>query len=257
MSSETIELSGNDFIVIGIILGLFALIVYLLVRIQQSAYKVKKIEEKYKEVETRLNSIQLEKMDAKLNPHLLKNILNSIQSHAYQTYFAIDKLASVLDYLLYDSHKEYVTPKEEIAFAFNLVEINKIKLSPLFDLKTKLKVNEREPLYNQKVMAPLISIDLIENAFKHADLQSHGAFISITFDFTDSIFSLTVANKISIKAPMKKGNSGIGKEIMENRLRIIYGEDYSLDTFTEDDVFIAHLKINLLEHKAKMLAAGR
>jgi len=257
MNSRTIEISGNDFIAIGIVAGLIVIIVYLLLRLQQSANKIKQVEDRFKEVEASLNSIQLEKMDAKLNPHLIKNILNSIQSHAYQTYYAIDKLASVLDYLLYDSHKEYVTPKEEIEFALNLVEINKIKLSPLFDLKTKLKVNEREPLYHQKILAPLISIDLIENAFKHADLQSPGAFISISFEFTDSIFSLTVANKISAKVPMKKGKSGIGKEIMEKRLRIIYGKDYSFNTFTEDDVFISHLKINLLEHKAKMLATRR
>ena len=125
--------------------------------------------------------MQLEKLESKLNPHLFKNILNSIQSHAYQTYFALDKLANVLDYILYDSRKKYVTPKEEIEFALNLIEINKIKISPLFELKVKTKINESEQLYEQKLLTPLISIDLIENAFKHADLQSPDAFISIVF----------------------------------------------------------------------------
>jgi LytS/YehU family sensor histidine kinase len=98
---------------------------------------------------------------------------------------------------------------------------------------------------------------LIENAFKHADLQSPGAFISVTFGFSDNIFSLTVANKISEKAQIKKDKSGIGVESMEKRLEIIYGGDYKHDKFVEDGVYIAHLKINLLEHKAKMLAIGR
>jgi len=104
------------------------------------------------------------------------------------------------------------------------------------------------------VLAPLASIELIENAFKHADLQSPDAFISVTFSFIDSIFSLTVANKISAKEPMKKDHSGIGEKSMEQRLKIIYGENYKLDKFVEDNCYIAHLKINLLEHKAKMLA---
>ena len=190
-----------------------------------------------------------------MNPHLFKNIFNSIQSHAYQTYFALDKLANVLDYILYESRKKFVTPKEEIEFALNLIEINKIKISPLFDLKVKTKVDETEPLYEQKLLAPLISIDLIENAFKHADIQSPDAFISIVLEFKSNHFILTVANKISPKPIMKKDKSGIGAEVLEERLKIIYDDNFKLDRFVENNVFIAHLKINLFEHKVKMLAA--
>lgn len=246
--------SWNSYLIISIIIGIIFLVIYLIVRLQQSERKKKELENQFKELETKLNNIQLETIESRLNPHLFKNILNSIQAHAYQTYFAIDKLANVLDYLLYDSHKKYVTPKEEIEFAMSLIEINKIKLSPLFELKIKLKIHENEPLYTQNVLAPLISIELIENAFKHADLQSPDAFISVTFSFCDSIFALTVANKISSKAPMKKENSGIGEKSMEQRLKIIYGENYKLEKFIEENCYVAHLKINLLEHKAKMLA---
>ena len=244
----------NNILIISIIIGIVFLFAMLILRLQHSERKKKEMESKFNEFESRLNEIQLEAIDIKLNPHLLKNILNSIQSHAYQTYFAIDKLANVLDYILYYSHKKYVTPKEEIEFAISLIEINKIKLSPLFELKTKVKIHENEPLYTQNVLAPLISIELIENAFKHADIQSPDAFISVTFSFQDSIFTLTVANKISSKAPMKRENSGIGIQSMEQRLKIIYGENYKLEKFVEDNCYIAHLKINLLEHKAKMLA---
>jgi len=244
----------NIYLVICIVIGAFSFVIYLLVRLNRSEKKKSEIENQLKELESKLDNIQLETIESKLNPHLFKNILNSIQAHAYQTYFAIDKLANVLDYILYDSHKKYVTPKEEIDFAMSLIEINKIKLSPLFELKVKLKIHENEPLYTQPVLAPLVSMELIENAFKHADLQSPDAFISVTYSFIDSIFSLTVANKISAKEPMKKDHSGIGEKSMEQRLKIIYAENYKLEKFVEDNCYIAHLKINLLEHKAKMLA---
>jgi len=244
----------NIFLDLGFLAGAIFLVVYLVVRLNRSERKKLEIETQFKELETKLNTIQLDNIESKLNPHLFKNILNSIQAHAYQTYFAIDKLANVLDYILYDSHKKYVTPKEEIDFAMSLIEINKIKLSPLFELKIKLKIHENEPLYTQTVLAPLVSIELIENAFKHADLQSPDAFISVTFSFVDSVFSLTVANKISARQPMKKEHSGIGEKSMEQRLKIIYGENYKLEKFVEDNCYIAHLKIDLLEHKAKMLA---
>ena len=188
-------------------------------------------------MESKFDQIKLKDLDSRLNPHLLKNILNSVQSHAYQTYHAIDKLSNVLDYILYDSRKKFVTPKQEVEFALNLIEINKIKLSPLFDLKVKLKINENEPLYHQHLLAPFISTDLIENAFKHADLQSQGAFISIIFEFNDSTFGLTVANKISAKLPIRKEKSGFGTEALEQRLKIIYNDHFKYDRFTEDNVY--------------------
>ncbi len=162
-----------------IVLALVAvgLSVYLFVQLKQSKKKAKAIQSQFNEIETKVNTLQLETLEARLNPHLFKNILNSIQSHAYQTYYALDKLANVLDYILYESRNRLVTPKEEIEFALNLIEINKIKVSPLFELK--MKISEGELLYDQRLLAPLISVDLIENAFKHADLQSPDSFISI------------------------------------------------------------------------------
>ena len=112
-----------------------------------------------------------------------------------------------------------------------------------------------EKLYEQKLLAPLISIDLIENAFKHADLQSADAFISIVFEFKDNCFYLTVSNKISDKTALKKERSGIGATTLEQRLKIIYKNQFKLDKFVENDVYIAHLKINLLEYKTQMLTA--
>jgi sensor histidine kinase YesM len=229
-------------------------IVYLIFRLNKQQQEKLSLKSKYREIEEKYNHIALENLDSRLNPHLFKNILNSIQSHAYQTYFALDKLSNVLDYILYDSRKKFVTPKQEVEFAINLIEINKIKLSPLFELKVKLKVNENEPLYHQHLLAPFISTDLIENAFKHADLQSPGAFISIIFEFNDNTFILTVANKISAKSPIIKGKGGFGSEALEQRLKIIYSDHFKFDHFVEDNVYIAHLKIDLLEYKAKMLA---
>ncbi|MDO9040028.1 MAG: histidine kinase [Bacteroidota bacterium] len=233
-----------------------SVIVYLIIKLKKSEHEKHTLKYKYHDIKEKYNLIELDNLDSRLNPHLFKNILNSVQSHAYQTYFALDKLSNVLDYILYDSRSKFVTPKQEVEFALNLIEINKIKLSPLFDLKVKLKINENEPLYHQRLLAPFISTDLIENAFKHADLQSGDAFISVIFEFNDSNFKLTVANKVSAKSPISKEKSGFGIETLEQRLKIIYNDHFKFDRFTEDNVYIVHLKIDLLEYKAKVLAAG-
>lgn len=251
------EISSTAVYIFGsIIILLLIAVVILVYKLLQSDKNKKSAQEKFFLLEAKVNDLQLETLESKLNPHLFKNILNSIQSHAYQTYFALDKLANVLDYILYESQKKFVSPKEEIEFALNLIEINKIKVSPLFELQIKTKINESEPLFEQKLIAPLISTDLIENAFKHADLQSSDAFISVLFEFRDNTFSLTVSNKISDKKALKKERSGIGAATLEQRLKIIYKENFKLDKFVENDIYIAHLKIDLREYKAQMLAAG-
>jgi sensor histidine kinase YesM len=216
----------------------------------------KNSEQQLAALETKLNSFELRNIDSKLNPHLFKNILNSIQSHAFQTYYAIDKLSNVLDYFLYESRKNYVSPKDEIEFAKNLIEINKIKLSPLFELNLKFKIDEADPVYTRDVLAPLISIDLIENAFKHADLQSSDAFISIVIELKNSVFSLMVSNKISNQQFLKKSNSGIGAQTLESRLTILYKERYKLERKVENAVYIAQLKLNLLDYDAKVYTTG-
>jgi sensor histidine kinase YesM len=228
---------------------------FYLHKARKAASERQEMETKFLELEEKVNGLELQTLESRLNPHLFKNILNSIQSHAYQTYFAMDKLANVLDYILYESRNKFVSPREEIEFALNLIEINKIKVSPLFELSIKKKIDERSPLYEQQIMAPLISIDLIENAFKHADLQSADAFIAIIFEFTKDTFSLTVSNKISPQSNLKKEKGGLGTATLDQRLRIIYKDNFKLDRFTENNVYVAQLKINLLEHKAKVLAA--
>ena len=253
-SDNSITIS-YPYLFMGVGLLLVLIIAYLASRLLKVEKERRITESKFQQLEGQVNTLHLETLESRLNPHLFKNILNSIQSHAYQTYFALDKLANVLDYILYESKNKFVTPKEEIEFALNLIEINKIKISPLFELKVKTKIDEDDALYEQALLAPLISIDLIENAFKHADLQSEDAFISIIFEFKNNTFSLMVSNKISVKSPLKKDKGGIGSETLEHRLRILYKDHFKLERFVEENVYIASLKIDLLEHKNKMLTA--
>lgn len=247
--------SNLNYIVYVLIVVLLLIVVYLLISLLKSERKRKEAQANFYKLEKQVESVQLKGIEAKLNPHLFKNVLNSIQSHAYQTYFTLDKLANVLDYILYESQRKFVTPREEVEFALSLIEIYKIKVSPLFDLNVKKRINETEPFHDEKVLAPLISIDLIENAFKHANLQSSDAFISIVFEIKNDIFSLTVSNKISSRIPMNKEKSGIGANSLEQRLNILYKNNYKLEKYVKEDVYFAHLKINLLEQKTKMRTA--
>ncbi len=204
------------------------------------------LRQKLKKVVQDIPSSQLDNLEARLNPHLFKNILNSIQSHAYQTWHSMDRLSHVLDYILYESRKSQVSPKEEVEFALALIEINKIKVSPLFELKIKTRCDENDPGWKTPSLAPMLAVDLIENAFKHADLQSPDAFINILVEWQNGEFNLVVSNKISAKTPLKKESSGIGSKTLEQRLELLYPGRYQLHRTVENEVYLAQLKISLV-----------
>ncbi len=67
---------------------------------------------------------------------------------------------------------------------------------------------------------------------------------------------LIVSNKVSDKKAMKKGWSGLGAAILEQRLKVIYKNQFQLDRIVENNVYTAHLKINLLDYKTQMHTAG-
>lgn len=241
------------------LLGLICLLaglVYANVRLVSERRRRRHLEADLQKLQQSMNNREIEQLRYKINPHLFKNILNSIQSHAYQTYFSLDKLSSVLDYILYESDRRLVSLREEVAFAENLIVINRLKLSPLFDIRVKNRIADSHPLYDQDLVAPMIFVDLIENAFKHADLQSQDAFIAVTFELKDEFFTLSVANKISATPALRKTKSGLGRQTLEKRLELIYKDCYELRQFEENGVFISHLKLDLLGYKAKVLAAG-
>ncbi|MDQ1095416.1 MULTISPECIES: histidine kinase [Chryseobacterium] len=241
-----------------IFIGVFAIFLFVSVSIYLFAwnrrYKKlnKKLAETNKIVQQRLNEVQLEHIGTKLNPHLFKNILNSVQSHAYQTYMSLDKLANVLDYILYESNTRFVSPKEELNFALSLIEINKIKINPLFDFRIKFNVNKSDVMYEEKVFAPLISVDLIENAFKHTDFLAQDCFISIQIELENRVFGMKVSNKASEKKTLEKEKSGFGSQSLDQRLKMIYGNHYHLNRSSKNGIFNAELIINLGEFYDQM-----
>ncbi|WP_370897133.1 histidine kinase [Chryseobacterium gossypii] len=241
-----------------IFIGVFAIFffltvnIYLLAQNKRLKQRNAKLTEAHKIIEQRLNEVQLEHIGTKLNPHLFKNILNSVQSHAYQTYMSLDKLANVLDYILYESNNKFVSPKDELNFALSLIEINKIKVNPLFDFRTRFKINKSDAIYEEKVFAPLISVDLIENAFKHTDFLAQDSFISIHMELENRIFTMKVSNKASLKSTLEKEKSGFGSQSLDQRLKMIYNNHYQLDKSSKNGIFTAELKIYLGEFYDKM-----
>lgn len=228
-------------ILVVLFIGAGCIFWFMYRKTQQLARRNRKLSE---QLESCLkDGINLELAPYKLDPHLLKNALNAIQSHAYHSYHALDKLSNVLDYILYESDDKFVKLKNEISFAQNLIEINRLKVSPLFDLHMRIKI---PPNAGDLMIAPFITINPIENAFKHADVQSENSFISVVFEVVENTFYLSVSNKIQPNTTYKNvKHGGIGDKTFRNRLDKLYTNRYNLITEQKDDIYQVKLEIKL------------
>ena len=148
-----------------------------------------------------------------------------------------------MDYILYESDDKFVKLKDEVSFAQNLIEINRLKVSPLFDLHMRVKI---APEAGDLMIAPFITINPIENAFKHADLQSENSFISIVFEVSGSRLLLSVTNKVqpnTVYRNMIQG--GIGNRSFKSRLDKLYPNRYQLTTEQKEGVYYVKLEMEL------------
>jgi LytS/YehU family sensor histidine kinase len=254
------QLNSYPFIILPVLIILIIFLTGLIIiqkkRVNFLITGERENEKKIIELESRIRKAEMEGIRQNLSPHLFKNILNSIQSHAYLTYFALDRLAGVLDYILYEGNRPFVSLREELEFVKNYIEINKLKLSPLFDFRFKILVDEVNPYFNRELILPLITVHPIENAFKHADMNEPDSFISVMIELDHDIFRMTVSNKISA-LPLTKSRSGKGMDNFKKRMEIIYKNNYTFETHSDLHTYMADLKINLFEHENQMPASRR
>lgn len=230
------------------IVNVFILIILVILLLWMYS-KIKTLTQKNKQL-TNANKIHKAQMLTediiryRLDPHLLKNAFNAIQSHAYQSYYSLEKLSNVLDFMLYESDQKWVRLKDEISFAQNLIEINKLKISPLFDLHLRLRI----PAHAENLLVPpFISINPIENAFKHADYHHDDSFISIVYEVKEDKLVLLVSNKVANYATNKSHLGGLGNNTYKNLLENIYQGEYLLIKEHKDGTYQVRLELKLLQ----------
>lgn len=164
----------------------------------------------------------------RLNPHLFKNTLNTVQSFAYRTNWALERLGRLFDFMLYDAAKGRVSLEEELNFLRDLLELNKLRLGPLFDLRIRIDVPPQDPLYREPLVPPLITAPLLENAFKHGDLDSDHGFIHIQAHLIAGKFIFSVQNRSQDGPRAANRKGGMGNTELRNRLEHTFPGRHSL-----------------------------
>ena len=122
---------------------------------------------------------KLKNLRNQLNPHFLLNTLNNIYAliafDSDKAQQAVQELSKLLRYVLYDNQQTYVPLCKEVDFIRNYIELMRIRLSSNVKMTTQFDIQPD----SQTLIAPLIFISLIENAFKHGISPTETSFISI------------------------------------------------------------------------------
>jgi len=129
--------------------------------------RLSQMQTKQKEMEKAMTEAELKNLKNQINPHFLLNTLNDIyalsQFDPPKSSSAILELSELLRYVLYDNDKTYVPLREEVDFIRNYIELMQLRLTDNVKVYTTFDISEK----SNTMVAPLIYISLIENAFKH------------------------------------------------------------------------------------------
>ena len=190
-------------------------------------------------------STELNLLKAQINPHFLFNTLNNIYFYAStqhpETPDMIEKLSNILRYIVYDCKAERTLLKKEIDNLENLFSLYQIKNDEQKSISFK-KANCNGNLQ----IAPLVLLNLLENAFKHSDaLLNEEGFIKVNVNVNErDVLHFQISNSVK-KNSRKKNQTGVGQSNVRKQLDLIYKEKYDLKTELSDDVFNLNLKIKL------------
>lgn len=186
---------------------------------------------------------ELRNLKSQLNPHFLFNTLNSIYAlievSPPKAQEAVHELSGMLRYVLYDNSSK-VALDRETAFVSNYVRLMQLRLAPSTRVECTLEYHDR----GKWLIAPLLFVPLVENAFKYGNTGEPGAHIAISVTAGESTVVCRTVNGCRPAADTSADRrGGIGLANLRRRLQLIYCDRASLRTGRSDNEFEAVLTV--------------
>lgn len=196
----------------------------------------------YRKLKNAHSQAQLELLKSKMDPHFFFNTLNNLYGLAIEksdeTAPIILKLSEVMRYTIYNGEKELVSLRDEIEHLRQYIEIHKIRYKKKVDIQLKEDIVGKEFL-----VAPLLFINLLENAFKHGVESLTGdAFIQISIQATSNQVCFEIENNFG---PSTAVAGGMGLKNLEKRLMLIYPKRHSLGIQKTDTIHKVTLALTI------------
>jgi LytS/YehU family sensor histidine kinase len=181
---------------------------------------------------------ELNFLRAQFNPHFLFNSINSIYGHIDKSNKdARDMLlvfSEMLRYQLYECNVEQIALESEINYIKNYIAIQKGRMDE------RIEVNFLVDEINWQVMiAPLLFITFIENAFKYIGFNEHKQnCIDISLKYEQGKLTFKVFNtKDAYINNQTEKSSGLGIANTKRRLEILYPQKHNLVINNTDNTY--------------------
>jgi two-component system, LytTR family, sensor kinase len=232
----------------GINNRIFAMVAYIaIISVLGSLSKISLIwyrnQIKQKEREKQNISNELAMLRAQINPHFLFNTLNNIKSLTKslpsKAIYSVDKLMSIMHYMLYESSYETVSLVNEITHIHNYLDLEKIRYSDPGFIDFKVTGD-----YSKINIPPLIFMPFIENAFKHGDKLKPAPGIIIRIDVIGKNIRFGIYNFKKENYETQNKNSGFGLSNIRRRLDLLFDKKYELIIADENKTY--SVKLNLI-----------
>ncbi|CAM1347396.1 sensor histidine kinase [Tenacibaculum crassostreae] len=191
-------------------------------------------------------SNELSTLRNQLNPHFLFNTLNNLYSltlmKSDKASEVIEKLSKILDYTLYSCNSNLVSLKSEVILLQNYIDLEKLRYG------NRVQIQFNHSIEKNVLIAPLILLTFVENAFKHGVSQETiEAKIQINL-FTDGdqiLFKVinTKPTKTAIKSSKKE--ISIGLTNVKKQLNLLYKNKHQLKIDENCSSYSITLKIKI------------
>lgn len=196
---------------------------------------------------------ELNFLKSQINPHFLFNTLNNIYSYVQtgneKSAPMLERLSSVLRFMVYDCSEEKVELNKELEAVDDLLEIYKMKNSDQQNITLTTS-----GVKGYHLIAPLIIVNMVENACKHSDAVSNpNGFIRVNVEVnSQGDCTCQISNSVKSQSTGYSGETkygGVGHANVLQRLELQYGNRYQLERSEEGGIY--QIKVTMpLEKKA-------
>ena len=197
-------------------------------------------------LESTVKESELRFLKSQINPHFLFNNLNNLYAYAIEqspkTPSIILELSSVLRYMLYDCKEDFVLLQSEIEHLKHFTALNELQI----ENRGEVRFNTSKIPANY-VIAPLILLMFIENAFKHST-ASQSTDIRINVDVqvnSEGVLDFVCENSFLSSSNNQNLSQGIGLANVKKRLEILYPDKYSLKIDDSNQTYKVNLQLQL------------
>lgn len=186
---------------------------------------------------------QLQLLKAQVHPHFLFNTLNNIYAHTQvaspKAPRLVEGLSDMLRYMLYECNQPLVPLHKELKLLKDYMLLEQIRYDQEIDISIELPDDDHDLM-----IAPLLLLPFVENAFKHGASQMlEHPWVSINITLQDTTLKMKLVNgKAEV---VRTGASGIGIANVQQRLQLIYPDRHELRLVQTEEAFIVNLKLQL------------